>query len=664
MNSGRKGSADKGSIVEGERPFRVLKQRYRKVKSCIACHQRKVRCSQALPACSNCERRNAPCRYYSDDINVIISPPSSSEGPSRQNNGGVEFSESSLLPLQSVHEAAWPYSGSSPVSCRPAATMTSLLSRVSVVENHEARDTGLEDSSRLSNYLPEKSVADKLLERYFCTVHPVIPIYDWTQFLSDYEVFWKMPGDSSVSFLLQLFSVCHAASVSAYEEAKVTQAADTAGEILISLAKQATTFITGAELALTMIHFPRKPTFIGCQSALLLYAVCRSDCRSDDSAGLAALIRSAQLMGLHRDPSTVFEDKERQLRRMLWWQILYIDVMTALSNGLPPLIQAGQYDTLVPDEYIHASARLSPYVVFCNGRFLWAALTADILHQIHAVPKRSMAPEKFVLLNEAIKGLGMSLNSRVIRLVEANDNQAYSLFINWAVSMLSTLETRAQILLYREAHKEGVVDTGDAAGLPGTPFSLQSGLSASEKAEIPSTSSLADTKPVVVMPGLAQPALTFLNQFCRYGDKDVYSILVWEIRKFQPLQAILIVLHELSNEVTAQLENTGSMALDMKQNPKVRCINTCFEKLHYMGEQTTPLCVERWQEVTEIKDSLWQQLMLVDQFRQLYEVRGDMTFLGEFNATEIKNTTIHYRAMIEDSLDLQIWDPVAGHYVW
>lgn len=46
-------------------------------RSCLVCHQRKIRCDKMLP-CSNCERRHEPCRY-----------PKEERGPRRPNKTNV-----------------------------------------------------------------------------------------------------------------------------------------------------------------------------------------------------------------------------------------------------------------------------------------------------------------------------------------------------------------------------------------------------------------------------------------------------------------------------------------------------------------------------------------------------------------------------------------------
>lgn len=54
---------ERSTLHIGDRsPQKLVARRYDVERSCIRCHERKVRCDRAMP-CSTCRRTNAPCHY-------------------------------------------------------------------------------------------------------------------------------------------------------------------------------------------------------------------------------------------------------------------------------------------------------------------------------------------------------------------------------------------------------------------------------------------------------------------------------------------------------------------------------------------------------------------------------------------------------------------------
>jgi hypothetical protein len=55
-------------------------------------------------------------------------------------------------------------------------------------------------------------------------------------------------------------------------------------------------------------------------------------------------MRVAQTMGLHRDPANFgIEPCEAEYRRRIWWHIVHMDGVVAMSSGLPPLVSDEKY---------------------------------------------------------------------------------------------------------------------------------------------------------------------------------------------------------------------------------------------------------------------------------------------------------------------------------
>lgn len=61
------------------------------------------------------------------------------------------------------------------------------------------------------------------------------------------------------------------------------------------------------------------------------------------------LIRLATSVGLHRDDANrVYSPLERHIRRLLWYQICYLDVKTVEQHGPWPTLRADDFDTQLP----------------------------------------------------------------------------------------------------------------------------------------------------------------------------------------------------------------------------------------------------------------------------------------------------------------------------
>lgn len=64
---------------------------------------------------------------------------------------------------------------------------------------------------------------------------------------------------------------------------------------------------------------------------------------------MGAVIRLAECMGLHRDPSSYSSNPvEIHIRRLIWYQICFLDVRTCEATGPRPQIRRDEYDTRLP----------------------------------------------------------------------------------------------------------------------------------------------------------------------------------------------------------------------------------------------------------------------------------------------------------------------------
>ena len=77
--------------------------------------------------------------------------------------------------------------------------------------------------------------------------------------------------------------------------------------------------------------------------------MCRGEISRSHSALVGAAIRIAQCMGLHRDPTEYsFSAIETHVRRLLWFQLCFLDIRTCEAQGPKPGIRADDYSTQYP----------------------------------------------------------------------------------------------------------------------------------------------------------------------------------------------------------------------------------------------------------------------------------------------------------------------------
>lgn len=77
--------------------------------------------------------------------------------------------------------------------------------------------------------------------------------------------------------------------------------------------------------------------------------LCRNEVSRAHSALTGTLIRLAECMGLHRDPKTYSTSPiEIHVRRLVWYQICFLDLRTCEATGPRPQIRPDDYDTQFP----------------------------------------------------------------------------------------------------------------------------------------------------------------------------------------------------------------------------------------------------------------------------------------------------------------------------
>ncbi|KAH7376038.1 fungal-specific transcription factor domain-containing protein [Plectosphaerella cucumerina] len=206
----------------------------------------------------------------------------------------------------------------------------------------------------LESLLPARQAGDYLLRQYFAAVHPVARVVHRPSFEADYEVFWGEVMENyepRASTQAIVFAAWFSAAVS-LDEAQVQQDFGLTKEALVDR------FKVGTETALSKAKF-LKTTRVETIQAFVMYMIplCRAEVSRAHSVLLAAAVRMAECMGLHRDGETYgLNPLDTHVRRLIWHQLCFLDIRTCEAQGPRPVIRREDYDTKLPlnveDEFI------------------------------------------------------------------------------------------------------------------------------------------------------------------------------------------------------------------------------------------------------------------------------------------------------------------------
>ncbi|KAE9363192.1 hypothetical protein N431DRAFT_490081 [Stipitochalara longipes BDJ] len=361
-------------------------------RSCILCHRRKVKCNKQLP-CSNCTRTGVLCRYLpgekqesrksrttiSDIVNrlgqlekTIIAVSSSDDQPG--NHGGAAQAPTRPPPAPNVnHGREGAMTSSKEMLLHNSQYVNdALLSRV-LEEEQEARSIvtapnpdhqpgphsshsplpfgllGMLAQLRppllpsLNDLYPQKWQAMKLWQAYIQNVESQnkllhIPTAQVTIYQAIHD-----PEQAPAEVKCLLFSIYFAA---------ITTLSPSEAHALLSRDKVTSldNFRLGLEISLSAANIFASPGIMGVQALGIFLQVIRA-LKPDRSVWilLGVAIRTAQSIGLHRDPSNFSVSPfEAEMRRRLWWHLVSLDARTGEDHGFTVTLCDLNTDTRLP----------------------------------------------------------------------------------------------------------------------------------------------------------------------------------------------------------------------------------------------------------------------------------------------------------------------------
>ncbi|KAK5660668.1 hypothetical protein OQA88_12032 [Cercophora sp. LCS_1] len=189
--------------------------------------------------------------------------------------------------------------------------------------------------------VPDRPVADSLIDGYLRTFETVYRVLHVPSFKAEYQRYWQNPEAAGHPFVV-LMQLCMAIGACFYDDTH-------------SYRTQATRWVYEAKLWLMTPPEKSRLTIAGLQIMCLVQLAKQTAGISGDLTWISAgsLVRSAILMGLNHDPSTLVRMSafRAEMRRRLWATILEINLQSSLDAGALPLISPSEYDTQPPANF-------------------------------------------------------------------------------------------------------------------------------------------------------------------------------------------------------------------------------------------------------------------------------------------------------------------------
>ncbi|KAK0105968.1 hypothetical protein ONS95_004477 [Cadophora gregata] len=344
-------------------------------RSCVLCHQRKIRCDKKSP-CRNCSRADVLC-YYPEPEQILRRPPKTTIADVSARLARLERTISALFNDPAITQNDTPPVGRPVIEDFNSLDLNtpSVESTASVEKLVQGNTSSLYyNEALISRVLEEEQEIESLMENQYDTTHshdsasldidPLLSAFHkpspgsgldhparqcaiqlWQAFVNNVDPLFKIfhipttqsiiygaisnPENVDAGINALLFAV-YFAGVTSLSSDQVMN--------LLGLPKNAAlnTFKQGLEQSLAAAGFLDTPTLITLQAITLFIFCFRASNTGRAIWTLNGLVtRSAQSIGLHRDGTNFkLPHFECEMRRRLWWLIVANDSRATEDHGL------------------------------------------------------------------------------------------------------------------------------------------------------------------------------------------------------------------------------------------------------------------------------------------------------------------------------------------
>ncbi|KAE8371805.1 hypothetical protein BDV26DRAFT_302462 [Aspergillus bertholletiae] len=206
-------------------------------------------------------------------------------------------------------------------------------------------------STRLKDLLPSQSLAQYLMHLYFATFETTFRVLHIPSFSADWNTFWEsgqLEGHLACEiFLVKLLLLMACSSCLAEPEQLISE-----GMSARSLRKMSQRWLHTISMWLGNLSNHAQLNLDIIQIHCLVVMARQATGLEGDLAAIPAgsLIRTALLMGLHRDPCNFpnISPYWAEVRKRLWFTIVELELQTALYSGIPVAISWEDFDCPLP----------------------------------------------------------------------------------------------------------------------------------------------------------------------------------------------------------------------------------------------------------------------------------------------------------------------------
>lgn len=572
-------------------------KRNRAIKSCYFCYTHKHQCNKSKPKCNLCLKyKQSNCVY---GFNKYIEEQDESPIRSKKSDSGRIISNAFYPYFDDFSNINFLTEGENSLTM-PSRYYFSFL---------DLSYTSKFTLAHILRLLPNKRDCKKMVRQYFSSIHPILPILDAENTSKDIDTLLNRSDDENVDLntLLILFAMLFSVSLSSeiYGEYKQSPT-----HIDLRVKYE---FLGSIEYLKQRLRFPSDPTLACIESSLIVYTVGSTNYK-DLSAQLAALVRSSEILGLHRDPSKLHIDTnsilvEPERRKLLWHLIMQAECMSSINCGLSSLASKVDYDTDCPTYFENQVT--NPSLAFSVARFKASLLISKLLDILNGTlkPNSALVSELF----EQVLNLYNECNTINNDILYHLNNDPYGV---WLTANIIVYVHRCYLLWER------------------INYSLSKSLS---KMKIVTTKGVSSTftqdsllknllKPASVdSMGLKVAVLLLYATSERITINIHTEKFLWYIRHCQPFQYLLILLRDLNSEPKRIIEfhDTSMPQAIARYVPdyirvqtdvdhRVLVTNKVISKLEIIKEFWPESVQKRFELIKVLRDHVFQKLNIQD----------------------------------------------------
>ncbi|KAL4904771.1 hypothetical protein BDW74DRAFT_185366 [Aspergillus multicolor] len=384
------------------------RRRNRRIHSCLACRQRKLKCDRQQP-CSNCHRAGRDCVFMRMDSHHKLAilkeqtallekrlekdhaPGSGRELPGNEDDLLTTSLELALLGIQ---DAAYHHEEEEDDSDDDLYDLGFRFGKMRVNERvggffhpHLADEisanlgdprgsasprnltaaekdlyfgpgpsfippqSGLFFSQSNQNpfimdWFTRRPMADALLTQYWEAVHPIVRIVHRPSIIRRYQMFWEAleARRKPPASLRALISSMFFVAVVGMSSSRVMHQFGIPQQILQNQLQSETENALKDARLLSTTRLETIQAFI-----LYLIPMCRCEISRAHSALVGMAVRLAESLGLHRDPKeSQYSAVETHVRRLTWYQVCFLDLRTAEVQGPRVAIRPEDFSVEIP----------------------------------------------------------------------------------------------------------------------------------------------------------------------------------------------------------------------------------------------------------------------------------------------------------------------------